>query len=130
MLPPEKAFDSGERAINVHTSNLVWVDLPGAPEGEGLQVAYLWGALQPGSANGTFLKIPARGSARILSHAATFRAVVIQGAPVYRTAGDKTLGPGSYFGSSSQAVHEISSSSSEESVLYIRTEGRYEATPR
>lgn len=130
VLPSEEAFDSGERAINVHTSNLVWVDPPGIPSSAGPKLAYLWGNLQPGQPNGTFVRLPPGFGAKIHSHGATFRAVVIQGTPSYHASADKTLAPGSYFGSTGEAVHEISSSPTDESIVYVRTEGRYEVTAR
>ena len=59
VLPPEEAFDSGERPINVDASNLVWVDPAGfLPSSDGPKVAYLWGAVANGESNGTFLKLP------------------------------------------------------------------------
>lgn len=128
VRPPEQAFDSGERAINVHASNLVWVDPPGMPASAGPKLAYLWGSPLPGQANGSLVRLPPGFGAKIHSHGETFRAVVIKGAPMYHAAGGKTLAPGSYFGSTGEAAHEISSGSTEESILYIRAEGRYEVT--
>lgn len=130
VLPPEKAFDSGEKAINVHASNLVWVDPPGLADPAGPKLAYLWGTLQPGQPNGTFLRLPPGFGAKLHAHGATFRAVVIGGRPGYHATDDKTLPPGSYFSSTGEAVHEISSSATEETVIYVRTEGRYEVTDR
>jgi len=80
VLPPEKAFGSSERPINVDVSNIVWVDAPESPgSGRGPQVAYLWGSLQDGQSNGTFVKLPPGFAGKIHSQASTFRAVVIKG---------------------------------------------------
>jgi hypothetical protein len=130
VLPLEEAFDSGERRINVDASNIVWVDPPGIPaSANGPKVAYLWGNLQNGQSNGTFVKMPAGFAGKINSWGATFRAVVIKGQPQYLGAEVKTLDPGSYFGSKGETVHQVSSSEDEETVIYLRTDGKYEVIP-
>lgn len=127
VLPTEKAFDIGEKPINVDASNTVWVDLPGNTNStNGPQLSYLWGNLQDGQPNGTFIKLPPGFSGKIHSHAQTFRAVVIKGKPQYLGADTKTLEPGSYFGSKGEMVHQISSNAVEESIIYVRTNGKYD----
>ena len=129
VLPPEEAFDSGERPINVDASNIVWVDPSGVPASAiGSKVAYLWGNLQDGQSNGTFVKLPAGFIGTIHSHGATFRAVVIKGQPQYLGTDIKALEPGSYFGSKGGSVHQISSKAGQESIIYVRTDGRYDVT--
>lgn len=60
VLRPNKAFDGGSRPINVHESNIVWTDLPGAPVTERApRVAFLWGDPQDGRPHGTLIKLPA-----------------------------------------------------------------------
>lgn len=127
VLPVEEAFDSGERPINVDASNVVWVDPPGMPASvNGPKVAYLWGKLQDGQSNGTFVRLPAGFTGKIHSHGSIFRAVVIKGQPQYLGKNVKTLQPGSYFGSKGETMHRLSSKQGGESTLYIRTDGRYE----
>ena len=129
VLPPGEAFDSGERPINVDTSNIVWVDAPGIPaSATGPKLAYLWGNLKDGQSNGTFVQLPAGFMGKINSHGATFRAVVIKGQLQYLGTDTKTLEPGSYFGSKGESVHQISSKAGEESIIYVRTDGRYDVT--
>lgn len=129
VLPPGEAFDSGERPINVDASNIVWVDPPGVPvSANGPKVAYLWGNFKDGQSNGTFVKLPAGFIGKVHSHGLTFRAVVVKGQPQYFGTDIKTLDPGSYFGSLGESVHQISSKAGEESIIYIRTDGRYEIT--
>ncbi|MEW8525588.1 MAG: DUF4437 domain-containing protein [Candidatus Thiodiazotropha endolucinida] len=126
----KEAFDSGEKPINVDASNIVWVDPPGmSASAHGPKVAYLWGDLQDGQSNGTFVKLPAGFAGKIHSHGSTFRAVIIKGQPQYLGADVKTLEPGSYFGSKGETVHQISSIAGEESILYVRTDGNYEIVP-
>ncbi|MDJ0808177.1 MAG: DUF4437 domain-containing protein, partial [Gammaproteobacteria bacterium] len=130
VLPPVEAFDSGERPINVDASNIVWIDPHGMPaSARGVKVAFLWGNLEDGQSNGTFVKLPPGFTGKIHSHGSTFRAVVIKGQPQYLGADVKTLEPGSYFGSQGGAVHQIASVAEEESILYVRTDGKYEVVP-
>ena len=125
VLPPEEAFDSGERPINVDASNVVWTDPPGMPaSANGPKFAYLWGNLQGVQSNGTFVKLPSGFSGKIHSYGSTFRAVVIKGQVQYQGADIKVLDPGSYFGSKGETVHQVSSK--EEVIVYIRTDGKYD----
>lgn len=127
----EEAFDSGERPINVDPSNLIWLDPPQTPAASdsGVKVAYLWGPQEEGQSNGTFVRLPAGFSGQVRSWAPTFRAVVIKGRPQYSGERVQTLDPGSYFGSKGETVHPISSNDSEETILYVRTNGKYEVIP-
>lgn len=130
VMPTDKAFDSGERPINVDASNIVWIDPPGMPAtANGSKVAYLWGSLKAGQSNGSFVKLPGGFSGAIRSHGSTFRAVVIKGQPQYLGDDVKTLEPGSYFGSKGKTVHRLSLDQGGESTLYVRTDGRYEIVP-
>ncbi len=126
----KEAYDSGERPINVDVANIVWVDPPGMPASpNGPRFAYLWGNLQDGQSNGTFVKLPAGFRGKIHSHGSTFRAVVIKGRPQYLGDEAKTLEPGSYFGSRGETVHWLSSEQGGESTIYVRTNGKYEVVP-
>ena len=135
VLPTEKAFDSGERPVNVDTSNIVWldasnttrVDQPGTPaSANGPKLAFLWGNPEEHQLNGTLVELPAGFSGQINSHGSSFRAVVIKGQLHYQAPGEtdiKTLEPGSYFGSKGESMHQVASE--EESIVYIRSEGRF-----
>jgi hypothetical protein len=130
VLPTEQAFDSGERPINVDASNLVWVDPPAMPSSaNGPKLAYLWGSLQAGQSNGSFVKLPAGFTGEISSHGSTFRAVLIKGQAQYLGAKVKTLDPGSYFGSTGEQAHRISNKTGQESIIYVRTNGAFEVIP-
>lgn len=133
VLPIEKAFDTGERPVNVDASNIVWIDPPATPvTANGAKVAYLWGKQEDGQSNGTFVKLPAGFSGKIHSHGSMFRAVTIIGKPQYQVPGQtdvKTLKPGSYFSSTGESVHQISSDAEAESIIYVRTNGKYEIIP-
>ncbi len=133
VLPTEEAFDSGERPVNVDASNIVWIDQPGIPaSADGPKVAFLWGNPQDDQLNGTLVKLPAGFTGKIDSHGSTFRAVVIKGQPQYQVPGEtdvKTLEPGSYFSSKGESVHQVSSEAGEESIIYVRTDGKYDVIP-
>lgn len=126
VLSPEEAFDSGERPINIDPSNIVWVAQPGfLNSNNGVMTAYLWGNLQEGNLNGSFIKLPAGFTGRIESRGSTFHVVVIKGLITYFDADIKALDPGSYFGSDEDTTHKISSAAEEASILYIRTNAPY-----
>ena len=127
VRPTEEAFDSGERPINVDPSNIVWVEPRGVTASDnGPRIAYLWGSLQEGQSNGSFVKLPAGFTGKIHSRGSTFRAVVVQGQPQYIGADVKVMDPGSYFGSSGEAVHRIASHAGAESIIYVRTNGKFD----
>ena len=129
VMPVDQAFDSGEKPINMDASNVVWIDPPGVPaKDDGPKIAYLWGNLKNGQSNGTFVKLPAGFMGKIHSHGSTFRAVVIKGQPRYMGKDMKALEPGSYFGSTGEIMHQLSSKAGE-SIIYIRTNGRYSVIP-
>ncbi|MEM9805886.1 MAG: DUF4437 domain-containing protein [Cyanobacteria bacterium P01_D01_bin.56] len=141
VLPSEEAFDNGERPVNVDKSNLVWldasnidwIDQPGATASvDGPKVAFLWGDPQEEELNGTLIKLPTGFTGKIYNKGATFRAVLIQGRSNYSLPGKtdvKSLEPGSYFGSNGQAIHQVSCESSEECVIYVREEGKFDILP-
>ena len=126
VMPPQQAFDSGERPINMDPSNVVWVDINGQHgDVAGVKVAYLWGKLEGNQPNGMFIKLPAGFKGAIHSKGDTFRAVVISGEVSYSDAKTKLLDPGSYFGSHGEWKHAVVASSKTETVLYVRSEGGY-----
>ena len=71
-------------------------------------------------------KLPAGFTGAIRSGGSVLRAVVIAGRPHHADGGADGLERGSYFGSQGAADHVISSSSTEATVLYVRTDGPYD----
>ncbi|MEM7135993.1 MAG: DUF4437 domain-containing protein [Myxococcota bacterium] len=117
VLPPEEAFQTPGRPVNVDASNIVWVPV------DGVQVAFLWGSPSERELNGTLAKLPNGFAGTIGGNGSPFRAVVIQGRPNFgpsRTA----LVPGSYFSSEGETPHEVSCDTHDECVLYLRARGR------
>lgn len=141
VLPAEEEFDSGERPINVDETNIVWlgasditwIDQPGVPAStNGPKLAFLWGNKKSNQLNGTFIKLPAGFKGMILSEGSSFRAVVVTGLPQYQVNGTtniKILEPGSYFASKGGGVHQISSDAVQESIFYVRSNGKYNIVP-
>ncbi len=140
VLPKEEAFDSGERPVNIDESNMVWLDAsnitwinqPGIPVAANkVKLAFLWGKPQGDQLNGTLVKLPAGLTANINSQGSTFHAVVIQGQAQYRVSETemKTLEPGSHFSSQGESVHQVSTASAEESIIYVRSAGKFDIIP-
>ena len=132
VQPSTKAFDNGERPVNLEARNIVWLSPSDAAwvsagDGEGPKIAFLWGELNDGQKNGTFLKLPAGYKGRLSGNSSRLRAVVIQGEVDYTAASEvKTLKPGSYFGSKGAVDHELTCEAA--CIIYVRTEGRYAVT--
>ncbi len=125
VLPVEKAFDNGERPINVDERNVVWLDPTDVKwiEKSKAKIAYLWG--KPQLANGSFVKLPAGFKGKIESDKG-LKAVVVSGEATHQWGDDKTrtaLSPGSFFSSSAEGEHIINVGN--EVVLYINSNGRY-----
>ncbi len=141
VLPSQEAFLNKERPVNVDKSNIVWLNASDTtwidqPEmqaaANGPKMAFLWGNPQDGQLNGTLVKLPSGFTGKIRSHGATFRAVIIQGQPQYHVPSEtdvKILEPGSYFSSKGASVHQISSKAGEDSIIYVRTDGKYNVIP-
>ena len=139
VLPVEKAFDDGQRPVNVDESNIVWLDASSTTwagqagaRAHGPAVAFLWGHPEKGKLNGTLVKIPAGFTGTIRSRGSTFRAVVIQGRPTHRVPGETdatTLEPGSYFSSTGAAAHQVSSGVGADCIIYVRTDDTFKVVP-
>ncbi|MDE2999878.1 MAG: DUF4437 domain-containing protein [Gemmatimonadota bacterium] len=140
VLPKEKAFDSRERPVNVDASNIVWLDASiitrydqseTSASASEPRVAFLWGNPQGDQLNGTLIKLPPEFTGRINSSGSTFHGVVIKGRPQYQVSETeaKTLEPGSYFSSEGESIHQISSKTGRESIIYVRTNGKYDVIP-
>ncbi len=141
VLPVDESAETGERAVNVDRSNLVWVDGTsldwidgaGAPTARNRPaIAFLWGKPQAGELHGTLVKLPANFNGSIRNHEPGLRGVVIAGSPRVGPAGTtamETLDPGSYFGAQMPAVHRIVGDEQGETLVYVRTVGRFDVVP-
>ena len=126
VRPPDQAFDSGERPVNLHASNVVWLPLSlQAGQPSGVEVSYLWGNFGGSDWNGSFVKLPAGFEGVLTSEGKVFHGVVIRGTVKYRGEGVKELTPGSYVGARGATEHRIASGTDNESMIYVRTNGAY-----
>ncbi len=132
VMPTEEAFDKGERPVNVDASNIVWVNQSKKSTSKKVpKVAYLWGNPQGNDLRGNLAKLPSGYKGKINSKGSIFYAVLIQGQLDYQMPNDaniKTLAPGSYFSSEGKSVHQISCKAGEDCIIYIRTNGKFDAT--
>ncbi len=136
VLPSEKAFDDGERPVNVDQSNIVWLDASNTTwidqstisgSSKNPEIAFLWGNPQDNQLNGTLLKLPAGFSGKINSSTSNLRAVLIEGKMHYMGTGNSgliTMEPGSYFVSNAKPVHHVSCDAEEDCIIYVRLDGK------
>ncbi len=126
VMPTEKAFDSGERPVNVDASNIVWIDSDDSSliDGNGVEVAYLWGKFGSNQKNGTLIKLASGTRAKLSSSGKSLKLVVISGKAGLNSS-TKTLPSGSYFGFKGQSKHGISCESKGDCLFYINSEGTY-----
>jgi len=125
VLPAKKAFDNGERSINVDNKNLVWLDSKDVNwlAQSKVQIAYLWGSSE--LANGSFIKLPA-GFKGTIENDNGLKAVVVKGKATYQWSNEKTkteLSPSSFFSSKTKGTHVIEAAT--EVILYINSTSRY-----
>lgn len=131
VKPINQAFDNGERPINIDKSNIVWLDASNTSwinESTNAEVSFIYGNPKEGHLYRNLIKLPAGFTGKIITKGSSFRAVVIEGLPNYKVnkTETKTIEPGSYFSSEGGAsVHEVTSKEDQESIIYIRTNGKY-----
>lgn len=140
VRPIDKAFDSGERPVNVDVSNLVWLDASTTTWIEQIankqsslspKITFLWESPQNKNLKGVMVKLPTGFKGKIENNGDDFRAVVIQGKVKYTVPNNKevkTLDPGSYFSTTGKSYHSVASQGSKESLIYIRTNGKLKIT--
>lgn len=133
VKPKSEAFDAGERPINIDAQNLVWLGAGDSKwiDGNGPQIAYLWGKTTGSETNGTFLKLPAGYRGKLVTSAPLMRAVTIKGVADIQISGgaaSHSVNPGSYFGSRGEASHTVACKSPAACLIYVHTEGTYHVT--
>ncbi|WP_204378500.1 DUF4437 domain-containing protein [Agaribacterium haliotis] len=126
VKPAEKAFDNGERPVNIDAQNLFWHEADA-----GIEQAYLWGKNKKAHLNATLLRLPA-GAAGQLKSDEGLRAVVIDGSFGYRWHPDTRawlMQPGAYFSAKNKSQHRLLCESKKPCTLYIRAKGLYQFEP-
>ncbi|SNR46093.1 protein of unknown function [Maribacter sedimenticola] len=130
VKPTSKAFDNGERPVNVDKTNLVWLnanDIRWVAEKSNVQTAFLWGSHQKNQLRAALLKLPAGFKGSIKNLSPNFRAVVISGKVTHQYSkkeAKNVLEPGSYFGAKENAEPLLDTDT--ETVIYIRSNGDFE----
>ena len=120
--PGEKAFDNGERPLNIDAGNMVWSAL-----GSKAEISYLWGEPNGEGLAGSLLKVPAGTQGAISTDGGDLKAVVIAGSLDHMVDGvseTAQLGAGGYFASNANVRHAIDCTASEsDCTIYVRTSG-------
>ncbi len=120
--PEHEAFHNHERPVNVDESNIVWLssdEIKWVKE-DNAEVAFLWEGAN--NLRGSLLKLPKNYKAKIKVNADNFHAIIIKGNPKISS---QELTEGSYFGSEGKANHTVISGAAEETIIYIRTDGKF-----
>ncbi|MCJ8170751.1 DUF4437 domain-containing protein [Atopomonas sediminilitoris] len=133
VQPAEQRFDNGERPLNVHEKNLVWLTSSELTpiSGEKAEVTQLWGSHEPSALNGTMVKLAPGFEGAIATAASEFRAVVIRGQVTHQSSTPskgKALTAGSYFASSGDYAHALATE--EGALIYIRTNNAYKVSSK
>lgn len=126
--PSKQQFQNDEHPLNLHASNLVWLDQSQdkSISDSAAEIAYLWGNTNSEVSVGALLKLPGRFKGNLSTNARELRAVVISGSVGYtstETASEIDLAAGSYFGSKGKFKHQITTEG--ETVVYLRSNGSY-----
>ncbi|MEM7550934.1 MAG: DUF4437 domain-containing protein [Bacteroidota bacterium] len=125
----KESFDNGERPINIDASNIVWLNNESTnwiSKDTKAEISFLLNNDEKNKLKSLFIKISKAYKGEIESNGSTFHAVVIQGNLNYTLPQDKQqkmLDQGSYFGATDTAIHTISNTSENETIIYIRTNG-------
>lgn len=129
VKPIDQAFDNGERPINIDISNVVWLNnskTNWVDKASNAELSFLWESKNNGGSKGLFIKLPKTFNGKIESNGSVFHSVVITNELNYKmpkTATVKLLDVGSYFGATNKAIHSISNSTNNETIIYVRTNG-------
>ena len=127
VKPISEAFDNGERPVNIDVSNIVWLGSEKTnwiASKSSAEISFLF---EKNEFKSLFVKLPKGYSGSIESDGTVFHSVVIKGELSYQLPKNnetKVLDVGSYFGSTDMAIHNISNSAENETVIYIRTNGK------
>ncbi|MEM6392488.1 MAG: DUF4437 domain-containing protein [Planctomycetota bacterium] len=132
VRPPDQAFDKGERPVNVHDSNLVWVDdanLAWIKQELGVEIAFLWGDPDSDQPYGLMARVPPGFAGTIRHQLGPLRAIVIDGSirhPHDEADEPALLKAGSYLGTGLETSGGLSFSSESGAVLYLRARSALE----
>ena len=123
VKPTNESFDQGERSINIDASNIVWLDNTQTnwiSANSQSKISFLWKNAE--DVRGVLVKLPAHFKGNIYSKGTILYGVIIEGNVDYKMPNldaVTNLDAGSYFESTGNSVHEISTT--KEALIYIRT---------
>jgi quercetin dioxygenase-like cupin family protein len=129
VQPSSEHFDNGERPLNLHKDNIVWLNDSELHDvsAPGVSSTYVWGSAA--DMNGSMVKLPVGFNGSISTDASEFRAVVIAGEVKYQSedvSSPITLSAGSYVESTGAFEHQIVNEGKGEATIYIRTDSDYQ----
>lgn len=126
-LAPIAAFAENENAKRFEDLTFV-PQRPGSP----VEVAVLWGDPATGP-SGVLLKMPAGAKAPTHMHSASYRAIIIEGAPSHMLEGANEpakFGPGSYIYQPAGEYHSNANDSGEDALIMVIYDGPMDAKPK
>ncbi|WP_139302592.1 MULTISPECIES: DUF4437 domain-containing protein [Thalassotalea] len=129
VQPSAEKFDNGERPLNLHRDNIVWLNNHDLHDikAKGVKSSFLWD--RNSTIGGSMVKLPVGYDGTIYSQASEFRMVVISGEIKYRSnqkSDVKNLAAGSYIESTGDFSHNITNPTDQEVTIYIRTNAKYQ----
>lgn len=134
VQPDDKAFDNGERPLNLVSSNMVWMNademnwIKTGHSTQGPEATFLWGGLSENSPSGSMIKLPQGYMASLSTEGGDLKAVVIQGEvshSVESVTEQRDLGSGGYFASTQDVTHSLKCEAESECKIYVRTDRRF-----
>ncbi len=129
VKPSTEKFDNGERPVNIHRDNMVWLSEyeSALVSGEDIKLAHLW-QNKANSTQGMLVKLSKGAKGFLFGQSDEFKAVVIQGIASYQsneTSHVVKLNAGSFFSSKGEFEHLLSTES--ETIIYVRTDAKLKA---
>ena len=129
VQPSAEKFDNGERPLNLHRDNIVWLNNHDLHDikAKGVKSSFLWDSNS--TIWGSMVKLPVGFNGSISTQASEFRMVVISGDINYRANPKNALNnlaAGSYIESTGQFSHNITNPTDREVIIYIRTSSKYQ----
>lgn len=129
VKPSSGHFDNGERPLNLHRDNMVWLNDGDLHDisATGVRATYVWGSTADMS--GSMVTLPIGFEGTINTQASEFRSVVIAGTIKYQSKEVEsaiTLDAGSYVESTGKFTHAIKNEGDKEATIYIRTNSQYQ----
>lgn len=134
VQPDNKAFDNGERPLNLVSSNMIWMSademnwIKAGNSTRGPEATLLWGDLSDGELSGSMIKLPQGYRADLSTNGGDLKAVIIQGDILHSVESvteQSEISAGGYFASAEGVAHSLMCGAESECKVYVRTEGRF-----